>query len=220
MVDIRPLSARNLAELVRTAEVIERDPNGIKVVRLQQGLYLKYFRRKRFFSRDLMVPAAIRFARNARHLWQMGIPTLRVTALHRIVGEPHTVTIYEPMPGCTLRDLLISGEADASLMYRIGEFLAQLHRLGILFRSVHPGNIVINAHEIGLIDVLDIRFHPFSLSRWQRRRNWLHFLRYPQEWRDNPELISALLKGYRDIADLPGRELSGLAMRVGNILSR
>jgi len=220
MLDIRPLTVSELAEMVRLAEVIERDSRGIKVLRLREGQYLKYFRRKRFLSRDLIVPAAIRFARNARHLRQMGIPTLRVTALHRIAGEPHTVTLYEPLPGRTLRDLLASGEADSALMYRIGEFLAQLHRLGVLFRSVHPGNIVVNASGIGLIDVLDIRFHAFSLSRWQRRRNWLHLLRYPQEWRDNPMLITALLRGYRDIADLPGRELSGLTGRIGSILSR
>ena len=220
MTDIYPLTRYELAELVRAADVIERDPHGIKVVRLPDGRYLKYFRRKRLVSRDLLVPAAIRFARNARQLWQMGIPTLRVTALHRIVGEPHTVTLYEPLPGRTLRELLVSGEADAALLYRIGEFLAQLHRLGILFRSVHPGNIVVNAGGIGLIDVLDIRFSAFSLARWQRRRNWLHFLRYPQEWHDNPELITTLLKGYRAIADLPGGELSTLAVRVGSILSR
>ena len=220
MTEIRPLTEEELAELVRGAEVIEQDPRGIKVALLTDGRYLKYFRRKRFVSRDLMVPAAIRFARNARQLWQMGIPTLRVAALHRVVGEPHTVTIYEPLSGRTLRELLTSGEADRALMYRIGEFLAQLHRLGILFRSVHPGNIVVNAGGIGLIDVLDIRFSAFSLTRWQRRRNWLHFLRYPHEWRDHPELITALLKGYKAIADLPGRELSTLPDRLGAILSR
>jgi hypothetical protein len=219
MTSIRPLSPSELDALVQVAEVIEQDARGFKVLRLPDGAYLKYFRRKRFFNRELMVPAAIRFARNARQLWQMGIPTMRVTALHRIVGEPHTVAIYQPLPGRTLRELLASGEADEALMYRIGEFLAQLHRLGILFRSVHPGNIVVNDGEVGLIDVLDIRFHPFSLSRWQRRRNWLHLLRYPDEWRDKSELIRALLQGYRDIADLPGRELSRLLPRVDTILS-
>ena len=114
MTIIRPLAVDELADIVRESEVIERDPRGIKVLRLQDGRYLKYFRRKRFFSRDLMVPAAIRFARHARQLWQMGIPTLRVTALHRVVGQPHTVTVYEPLPGRTLRELLASGEADGA----------------------------------------------------------------------------------------------------------
>lgn len=219
MITVRPLSPDELAELARTAEFIEQDERGFKVLRLPDGRYLKYFRRKRFFSRDLMAPAAIRFARNARQLWQMGVPTLRVTALHRIVGEPHTVAIYQPLPGLTLRELLAADRVDVPLMYRIGEFLAQLHRLGILFRSVHPGNIVVSEQSIGLIDVLDIRFRSYSLTRWERRRNWLHLLRCPDEWRRHPHLVSALLRGYRDIADLPGRELSGLPSRVRGILS-
>ena len=219
MIHIHPLSRAQLERVVADSQVVERDGHGIKVLRLRDGRYLKYFRRKRFFNRELLSPAAVRFARHARRLERLRIPTLRVESLHRIIGEPHTVAVYQPMPGETLRALLARGEMDGQLMYRVGVFLARLHRQGVFFRSVHPGNIVIDGFRIGLIDVLDMKVRPWSMSRWARRRNWLHFLRCVEDrahWR--PEWIEALLFGYRDAADLPMREVGEVAERLRDFL--
>lgn len=205
-----------LEEYIHRSRVIEQDGHGIKVLALPEGQYLKYFRRKRRFNKELLSPAAVRFARHAQRLQHLGVPTLHVLNLYRIAGEPHTVAIYEPLPGDTLRALLAQRRVDLALSYRVGVFLARLHRLGILFRSVHPGNIVVGRNQhMGLIDVLDMRFRPWSLLRWQRRRNWHHFMRCEedrQHW--TPALIEELLAGYGDAADLPRSELAKTASRV------
>ncbi|HAO24011.1 MULTISPECIES: toluene tolerance protein [unclassified Methylophaga] len=219
MLNIRPLSAEHLATLMETATVIEKDKKGPKVAVLADGQFLKFFYRKRFFNRELLAPAAVKFARNAHQLEQLDIPTLKVKALHRIVGESHTVAIYSPLAGRTLRDIVKSNEADANLMYRLGVFLALVQRRGIYFRSIHPGNIIVNEMDFGLIDILDMRFQSWSLSRWARRRNWRHFFRYPQEWVNHGDLIEALIKGYRHSADLPLRELSWIDRIVGRVIS-
>jgi tRNA A-37 threonylcarbamoyl transferase component Bud32 len=219
MLNIRPLSREAIATLMENATVIEKDKKGPKVAVLPNGQFLKYFYRKRFFNRELLAPAAVKFARNAYQLEQLEIPTLKVKSLHRIVGEGHTVAIYSPLPGRTLRDIVNSNEADANLMYRLGVFLARVQRRGIYFRSIHPGNIIVNGMEFGLIDILDMRFHSWSLSRWARRRNWRHFFRYPQEWTNHGELIEALIKGYRHSADLPLRELSWIDRIIGKVIS-
>jgi len=83
MLNIRPLSRERLASLMENAAVIEADKKGIKVAVLPDGQYLKFFYRKRFLSRELLAPAAVKFARNAYHLTQLDIPTLQVKALHR-----------------------------------------------------------------------------------------------------------------------------------------
>ncbi|KYZ86592.1 MULTISPECIES: hypothetical protein [Alloalcanivorax] len=219
MIRIHPLRRQQLEDVISHSEVVERDGHGIKVLRLRDGRYLKYFRRKRFFNRELLSPAAVRFARHARQLAQLRIPTLEVESLHRIIGEPHTVAVYQPMPGLTLRQMLARGQVDTQLMYRVGVFIARLHRLGVFFRSVHPGNIVIDGLRIGLIDVLDMKVRPWSMSRWARRRNWLHFLRCEE---DRPhlrdDLVEALLVGYRDAADLPSHEIGEVAERVRHLL--
>lgn len=215
MIRIHPLSRTQLEQAVERSEIVEQDDHGIKVLKLEDGRYLKYFRRKRLFNRELLSPAAVRFARHARQLQRLRIPTMELESLHRIIGEPHTVAIYQPMPGDTLRALLARHEVDHQLMYRIGVFLARLHRQGVFFRSVHPGNIVIDGFRIGLIDVLDMKFRPWSMSRWARRRNWHHFLRCPEDrpyWR--AELFDALLYGYHDAADLPFGEVKQVADRV------
>ena len=208
MFSIHPLSREALADLMSKADVIEADRYGPKVAILGDGTYLKYFRRKRFLNRELLAPAAVKFARNAYQLAKLGIPTLEVKSLHRIIGEPHTVAIYQPLPGRTLREILLSNEADANLMYRLGVFLARIQRRGIYFRSIHPGNIIVDGMEFGLIDILDMRFRSWSLSRWARRRNWRHLFRYPKEWADHPDLVEAVISGYRHSADLSLRELN------------
>lgn len=219
-IETKPLTPAGLAAVTRGAKVIERDAHGDKVLMLADGRYLKYFRRKRTWNRDLLVPAAVRFTRHARHLHRLGIPTLEVTGLHRVIGTGASVAIYEPLPGRSLRQLLAGGEVDGNLMYRVGVFIARLHRQGVYFRSLHPGNIIVDGNRLGLIDVLDLRPRRWSLSRWARRRNWRHLLRCPE---DRPYLhaehIDELLMGYRDAADLPRRESRRVVERARRALA-
>lgn len=188
--------------------VIERDLRGPKVLVLPDGRYLKLFRRRRLFGRELLWPAVIRFARNAACLARLGIPTLRVTALHcdRIRG--FGAAVYDPLPGDTLRKLLAEDRAAPGLMQCLGAFIAALHDKGVYFRSLHPGNVVFNGAEPGLIDVLDLRFGSWPLNRWERRRNWRHFLRTDVDRSHlTRERLDALCAGYRSASTLSAAAL-------------
>lgn len=219
LLHVHGLNRSKLDCIISHAEIVEQDSHGIKVLRLNDGRYLKYFRRKRYFGSELLSPAAVRFARNARRLEKLNIPTLRIESLHHITDEKDTVAIYQPLEGHTLRHLLANKLVSPELAYRLGVFLARLHRQGVFFRSVHPGNIVIDGLKIGLIDLLDMRTKPWSMSRWSRRRNWKHLFRTPEDrphW--SPELIDSLLHGYYDSADLPAREVKLVAQRVHELI--
>lgn len=216
---ISPLAPAELDHLIANATVIERDQHGAKVMCLQDGRFIKFFRRKRLFNRELLAPAAVTFAHHALELERLHIPTLQVQGIHRLNGTAYTVAVYEPLPGKSLRQLLAAGAVDRDLMYRIGVFIARLHRLGVYFRSIHPGNIIVDGNRLGLIDLLDMRLRPWSLTRWERRRNWWHFLRCAEDRPHlQPELIDELLVGYRDAADLPYDEVRLVAARVRNVL--
>lgn len=215
------LTVEELNGLLRDASVLEQDAHGPKVMALTDGRYFKCFRRKRLANRDVLVPAAVRFHRHALRLRHLGVPTFDVVSVHRLPGRAATAASYRPLPGVTLRRLLATSAANGPVMARVGAFLAELHRLGVYFRSVHPGNIVIDGPRIGLIDVLDMRFRPWSLTRWERIHNWRHFLRC----RDDrpylsPELTDALLAGYLDAAALPPPVSVRMAEQVRRLHAR
>jgi|GEM_PF-397889 len=197
---IEALPRSELEEQVRRSLILEQDGHGIKVLALPDGRYLKYFRRKRRFNRELWAPAAVRFARHARRLKRMGVASVSVQQLYRLTGEPHTVAVYHPLPGDTLRERLARGRLEREEARALGAFLAGLHQRGILFRSVHPGNIILMPDGgFGLIDVLDLRFWPWALQGRQRRRNWRHFMRCAEDrvhWTE--PLLEAVLEGYGD----------------------
>jgi len=91
------------------AQVLEQDEHGEKVLVLKDGAFLKLFRVKRLFSSARLRPHAFRFARNARALHRLGIPTVEVLEVLRIPPIKRTAVQYQPLEGRTLRDLVADG---------------------------------------------------------------------------------------------------------------
>jgi len=179
------LSYPEYLKLRENATVIEADQHGDKVLRLPDGSYLKFFRRKRLLSSALLYPYAVRFADNLDALHQRGIPCPTQIAAYRIAAISRDAIHYAPLEGKTLRQVLkeAKGNPDmAQLRSALGEFVADLHQAGIYFRSLHLGNIVLTSTgQLGLIDVSDLVPHHRPLGRMQRARNMKHMLRYPAE---------------------------------------
>ncbi|ENO89918.1 hypothetical protein [Thauera linaloolentis] len=167
------------------AEVIEADGHGEKVLRLPDGSYLKVFRRKRLLSSAAWYPYAQRFVDNAASLARLGVPCPRVIHVHRFPIIRRDVVHYHPLPGITLRQIVRDAgpETDApALRARLGRFVAELHGLGIFFRSIHLGNIVLGEScRLGLIDIADMKIGSRPLSRFKRKRNFAHLLRYRED---------------------------------------
>ncbi|MDR1227656.1 MAG: lipopolysaccharide kinase InaA family protein [Azoarcus sp.] len=171
--------------LTADAEIIERDSHGAKVLLLPDESYFKLFRRKRLLSSALWRPYAQRFADACRALAERRIPCPEVIALYRISSIERDAVHYRPLPGQTLRQILKQGidEADAAQLRRqLGAFVARLHSVGIYFRSLHLGNIMLTPQKtLGLIDLADMRIYRHSLGGILRQRNLKHMLRYPEE---------------------------------------
>jgi tRNA A-37 threonylcarbamoyl transferase component Bud32 len=179
-----PLSHEQFLLLRDKAEVLEADSHGEKVLRLADGNMLKLFRRKRLLSSTALYPYAQRFANNAETLKRRGILCPKILKVFRIAQIQRDAVHYEPLPGITLRQ--IDDEPTRSILRpRLGEFIAQLHAKGILFRSLHLGNIVLTPEgQLGLIDIADLRAQYSALGKFKRMRNFQHILRDPrdQEW--------------------------------------
>ena len=182
---MQPLSREQYDLWRQGAEVLEKDGHGEKVLRLADGTFLKLFRRKSLLSKTAIYPPARRFADNAAELQRLGIPCPTVIALYRLSEPYRTVVHYEPLPGQTLRQLLSSDTTldQLELFARLAEFITHLHELGVYFRSLHMGNIVLTPdNEFGLIDISDMRCLGRPLSRRMRDRNYQHLLRYESDW--------------------------------------
>lgn len=154
------------------ATVLERDLHGDKVLRLQDGDYLKLFRRKRLLSSAAWYPYAQRFTDNALILKERAIPCPIVSATYRIPAIKRDAVLYVPLEGKSLRQIIRDGEDPSGLRALLGRFVARLHVAGIYFRSLHLGNIVLSpAGTPGLIDIADLRARNRPLSPYWRHRN-------------------------------------------------
>lgn len=200
---MQTLSRDAYLALRASATVVERDLHGEKVLQLEDGSYLKLFRRKRLISSAAWYPYAQRFADNADALKERGIPCPKVVAVYRIKSIQRDAVLYSPLPGNTLRELILAGKATTELRTRLADFIARLHEYGIYFRSLHLGNIVLTPEKtFGLIDIADLHAGGSPVPPWRRRRNLQHLLRCKEDraWLDAPgiaafdEALSAVKK--------------------------
>jgi len=162
-------------ELRKEATSVEIDHFGDKVLLRPDGTYIKLFRRKRLLSSAAWSPYAQRFADNAAALRARQIPCPRVIDVFRIPSIKRDAVHYHPLPGDTLRDLIAKPMSPLDRAYlrdAFNRFVRRLHDLGIYFRSLHLGNVVLVPNgELGLIDISDIRIHRGPLSMFWRKRN-------------------------------------------------
>lgn len=157
-------------------KVIEKDGFGDKVIILQDGTFLKLFRRKRLITSAAIWPYAQRFANNAKKLEELGIPCPKIIQVYRIPSIERDAVHYHPLPGKTLRDLYLENmEYSSNLREKFHEFVKTIQDLGVYFRSFHLGNVVLTPdNELGLIDISDMKIFRRPLSKWQRKRNDAH----------------------------------------------
>lgn len=202
---VRNLSQAAFDTLQAHAQVIEEDGLGPKVLRLENGNFLKLFRGRRCYTSGSFNPYSERFAVNSERLQDMGIAAPKILDLYQL-KDGSTAVLYQPLPGQTLRQVMQSMGSPAvrqALVERFGKFLAVLHDKGIYFRSLHLGNVLLmDDGEFALIDIADMHLYPLPLRIALRQRNLRHMQRYPEDRRWLfEEQLQALLDGYASLAD-------------------
>ena len=193
----QPLDKPAWLAMKAEGEIIEQDNRGVKVLRCANGDFMKLFRIKRRITTARLWNPAQAFCRKAQQLKQHGIATVTPVGLYRLLHVPRFAARYQPLVGETVRSLIQQDRLTEKHIAELAKFIAQLHQKGILFRSLHPGNVVLTPDgSFGLIDILDCRFSWFGrpLNRWQRARNFQHFLRYEDGKKIEPALRAAYAK--------------------------
>lgn len=200
---MKTIQNHELEKLISAGKVIEKDAHGPKVILLSEDRYLKIFYQKGSVSMAQLRSRAKQFSSNAKKLKARGITTVGVLDVFR-TGEPRRDCVcYHGIPGKTIRQAFEAGADKKNLSYKLGKYISELHDAGVMFRSLHMGNIIQLADEsLGLIDIADMRVNLFSLHRSQRKRNFQHVFRYQKDW--NAMDITAFEQGY--LADKPTRQ--------------
>jgi tRNA A-37 threonylcarbamoyl transferase component Bud32 len=203
------------------ATVLEQDVRGVKVLLLNNRKILKIFRLRGGFSSSRIYSDALSFCRNAERLKKLGISTIGSYRLYHLSNSKNAVVIYDPLVGDTLRTLLIKNKITENDCRSLGAFVARLHTLGIYFKSLHLGNIVLSiSGQLGLIDFADVRIFPWRLMLKTRVRSFKRLLRYHEDvkilGKKNCELI---LASYIKSSGLNAYQSDSLRSQIKNIYS-
>lgn len=179
---MRIVTANELGNWLSDGCVLEQDSRGPKVVRLQNGKFLKVFRSKRPLLARYR-PEAKRFARNGQRLDALGVRTPNIIEciwLQREQGV--SACLYEPLQGAALETLFREQrERFDRLLPEFAAYIRSLHSSGIYFRSLHLGNVLLMQDgSFGLIDFLDLRIKSGDLSKGLVARNFEHLRNYLQ----------------------------------------
>lgn len=203
---IQNITTEQYHKLIANAVVLEKDYTAPKVLKLIDGSFLKLFRRKRWFSSELIYPYAKRFADNAQILASLEVAAPCILNLYRFKTDTFDFTAvqYEPLPGETLRHMMqqASDEQKIHYMKLFAKLLFTLHQHGIYFRSLHLGNVLVMPNgQLGLIDFADMTKQRAPLSQAKRTRNLKHMSRYSEDshWLF-AEYFAVLLEQYQLLA--------------------
>ncbi len=182
---LRALEKGEFDPLIDGAAILEGDAYGPKIYRLRDGRMLKLFRLKRFFSSALLFSYARRFERNCRLLRALGVPCPEIVGQFKVSHLAREAVLYIPLQGETVRSVLRKGataEESKALRTDLADFVNSLHESGVLFRSLHLGNVVCcSSGGFGLIDVADLSVSRRPLSSWKRARNFAHLARCKED---------------------------------------
>ncbi|OQY23502.1 MAG: hypothetical protein B6I37_05245 [Desulfobacteraceae bacterium 4572_35.2] len=196
------ISAEKYNQLIRSSTILEKDGHGEKVLLTAEGDIVKIFRRKRLLSSALLFPYASRFVNNARRLQRLNVPTVSDLRLGHCCDPVRDLVWYRPLPGITLRQYCMK-DGSESIMDILAKFVASLHSKGVLFRSLHWGNIIVMEDlSLGLIDIADMRFYRRSLTVAERVRNFRHMLRYNDDQRFFNSMAEPFWAHYQDASKL------------------
>jgi len=215
------ISNEEFLQLIKGAEVIEKDGAGLKVLDTRQGEMIKLFRRKRFFSTALLKPYATRFANNSKILNALGIPTITVNRLLWCESIKRHIVIYQRLEGELLRDVLSNTAKDNDDTYRqFGAFVAKLHNKGVYFRSAHFKNILVLPNgEFALIDISDMQIKKNTLKLHLRERNFQHILRYQEDRNLLQKHFQSFFSSYTKTSQLNKKGTSALERAIQSIMA-
>lgn len=181
---MRAITETQLKEICRNGKPIDMQGGYPCVVLHPNNTITKIWAiKKGLFSSATLTSYSSRFVKNATKLAARGITVPKLLD-HAKVKNSHIKTVtYESLPGHSIRDLLKNHPQQIDIP-DLCRYIFDLHEKGILFRSIHFGNIIqLPDRGYGLIDFTDVTFFNKPVPLPRRAANIAFPLRYPEDAR-------------------------------------
>ncbi len=207
---MKTISNEQLATLCSNGRQIDSLGGYPAVVIHPDGTITKIWaQRKRLFSSANLNPYHKRFVKNAGMLASRGIVVPEILDHAVLEGSHVGIVTYRALPGHSVRDLLKDSPDEVDIP-GLCDYIFDLHEKGVLFRSIHLGNIIhLPDGDYGLIDFTDVKYFNGPVPLARRAAN----LAFPLRYREDVERIEvaklpSLVDGYLTLLDLdtPARE--------------
>ena len=173
------ITAQDFDALIKSTKILSYGrPNQAKVFEKNENTIIKLFYWKnKLITSDKLRPRVMRFCNNLESLRRLGYAVPTIDKLQKCPELRFSLVQYEKVVGEDIRTLAKAG--DVEVIAKVADFLANLHKNGVFFRSIHLENLLLQPDykTFGVIDVTDIQFSALPLSIYKRYRNLRHLLK-------------------------------------------
>lgn len=157
----------------------------LKIIKYGRGIQPKVFEKdgstmiklfypkKRLISSTRFKPQALRFSDNITGLHARGYNVPSLIRVQHCTDLNTYLVHYQKIEGQNIRALAKLGKMH--LIEDVAKLVANLHKDGIIFRSIHLENLLYKSDgSLALIDIADVRFKDKPLNIYLRYRNLVH----------------------------------------------
>ena len=164
----------------RDLTLLKTTYNRPKLFESKSGEIIKiFYPRKKLLSSNRYNPYALRFCNNALQLKKRGFITPEIQYVKHCPELNLHLISYQKLPGTDIR---IYSMENKDIIEKVALFVAELHKKGIFFRSIHLENLLrLTNGNIALLDIVDIQFKKQEISSYLRYRNLKHLFKVKED---------------------------------------
>jgi hypothetical protein len=169
---MKTLGREQLVKFIAENKLLEGTTERPGLMLTPAGEIVKSFYRRKKISTTTFFPQALQFEASGLKLLKQNILAPVVKEVIYCKDIPVHMVIYDRLDGVDVRELC--GSTGVGCLSQLPEYLAHLHDLGVYFRAIHLGNILLHGDVISLVDISDLSVANSSLGIFKRARNLAH----------------------------------------------
>jgi tRNA A-37 threonylcarbamoyl transferase component Bud32 len=178
---MRHIGRDELTQLIARNKILYGTVERPGIMLTPNGEIVKAFYKRKKLSTATFFPQARQFITSSQKLSDRGITAPTIKDFLYCKEIPVHLVIYDRLEGEDIRSLCET--EGIKVLARLPAYLANLHKIGVYFRAIHLGNILIEGKTTSLIDISDLSISLTALGVFQRARNLAHLFNAEEDKR-------------------------------------